>query len=177
MNIAVVMSTIIFIWLGVIGACIGSFLNVVIYRVPAGRSIVTPPSSCPKCGQRIRWYHNLPVLGWLMLRGRCYDCKAPIAARYPLVELLVGAVFFVLALVVFNRADSAPPVSLLPIWPTDGGWPEWNWRPWAQFASLAGLFCCVLAAVLIRYDGHRVPRGIWLATLLFAAGMSAAVWV
>ena len=75
---------------GVLGLAIGSFLNVVIYRVPAGLSVVHPPSACPKCGHEIRNRHNVPVLGWLVLRGRCFDCKAPISARYPLIELLTG---------------------------------------------------------------------------------------
>ena len=74
------------------GAVIGSFLNVVIGRVPAGESIVTPGSHCPKCGHAIRWYDNVPVVSWLVLRARCRDCHAPISARYPMVELLVALV-------------------------------------------------------------------------------------
>ncbi len=75
------------------GLAIGSFLNVVIYRVPAGLSIVNPPSSCPRCGAEIRNRHNVPVLGWLVLRGRCYDCHAPISPRYPIVEAVTAALF------------------------------------------------------------------------------------
>src|SRR3954453_9233125 len=78
---------------GVLGLAIGSFLNVVIYRVPTGLSVVSPPSACPKCGHEIRNRHNVPVLGWLVLRGRCYDCQAPISARYPLVEAGTGVLF------------------------------------------------------------------------------------
>ena len=78
---------------GVLGLAIGSFLNVVIYRVPAGLSVVHPPSACPHCGHDIRNRHNVPVLGWLVLRGRCYDCRAPISPRYPLVELATGVLF------------------------------------------------------------------------------------
>jgi leader peptidase (prepilin peptidase)/N-methyltransferase len=79
---------------GVLGLAIGSFLNVVIYRVPAGESIVHPPSRCPSCGATIRNRHNVPVIGWLVLRGRCYDCHAPIRPRYPIVELITGLLFF-----------------------------------------------------------------------------------
>ena len=75
------------------GACIASFLNVVIWRVPRGESVVSPPSHCPKCGARIRWWCNIPVLSWLALRGRCRDCGAPISPRYVLVELLGAALF------------------------------------------------------------------------------------
>ena len=76
-----------------LGLVIGSFLNVVIARVPAGESIVHPPSRCPKCGHAISWYENIPVVSWLLLRGRCSGCKAPISARYPLIELLTGLLF------------------------------------------------------------------------------------
>lgn len=78
---------------GVFGSLIGSFLNVVIFRVPTGRSIVSPPSACTRCGSRIRGYDNIPVLSWLILRGRCRDCRAPISARYPTVELATGLFF------------------------------------------------------------------------------------
>jgi leader peptidase (prepilin peptidase) / N-methyltransferase len=78
---------------GVVGLAIGSFLNVVIYRVPANESVVHPPSRCPNCGATIRNRHNVPVLGWLVLRGRCFDCSAPISARYPVIELLTGLLF------------------------------------------------------------------------------------
>ena len=75
------------------GACVASFLNVVIWRVPRGESIVAPPSHCPKCGAAIRWYQNIPILSWLALRGKCANCRAPISPRYILVELLGGVLF------------------------------------------------------------------------------------
>lgn len=77
----------------IIGACIGSFLNVVIYRLPAGQSLITPPSHCPKCGHRLAWYDNVPVLGWLWLRGRCRYCKTPISPQYPIIEAITGLLF------------------------------------------------------------------------------------
>ncbi len=76
-----------------LGACIASFLNVVIWRVPRGESIVSPPSHCPKCGSAIRWWQNIPILSWLALRGRCAACKAPISPRYICVEALGGVLF------------------------------------------------------------------------------------
>ncbi|WP_373564340.1 prepilin peptidase [Myxococcus sp. CA039A] len=77
----------------VLGLCIGSFLNVVIARVPEGLSIVRPGSRCPKCGHVLSWYENIPVLSWLALRARCRSCHAPISPRYVLVELLTGLLF------------------------------------------------------------------------------------
>ncbi|MCE9667373.1 prepilin peptidase [Myxococcus stipitatus] len=77
----------------VLGLCIGSFLNVVIARVPEGLSIVHPGSRCPRCGHVLAWYENIPVLSWLALRGRCRGCREPISARYVLVELLTGLLF------------------------------------------------------------------------------------
>jgi len=75
------------------GLAIGSFLNVVIARLPHGESIVRPRSKCPKCGAQLAWYDNVPVLSWLALRGKCRSCKAPISPRYVFVELLTGALF------------------------------------------------------------------------------------
>jgi leader peptidase (prepilin peptidase)/N-methyltransferase len=77
----------------VFGLIIGSFLNVVITRVPVGESIVYPPSACPRCHQAIRAYDNLPVVSWLLLAGKCRDCALPISPRYPIVELATGVLF------------------------------------------------------------------------------------
>lgn len=81
----------------VLGLLVGSFANVVIYRLPAGESIVSPGSACPVCGHDIRWYDNVPVLSWLLLRGRCRDCGEPVSVRYPLVELATGLLFGLVA--------------------------------------------------------------------------------
>jgi len=77
----------------VTGVAVGSFLNVVVHRVPRGLSVVAPPSACPGCGHAIRARDNVPVVSWLVLRGRCRDCAAPISPRYPLVEAGTGALF------------------------------------------------------------------------------------
>lgn len=83
----------------VFGSLVGSFLNVVVYRVPAGRSIVSPPSACPVCNSHIRPWDNIPILSWLVLRGRCRDCGTRISVRYPLVELGTALLFAVVAAV------------------------------------------------------------------------------
>ena len=89
-----------------LGACVGSFLNVCIHRIPADESIVRPGSRCPHCRQPIAWYDNVPFLSWLWLRARCRHCGAGIAARYPLVEL-AAAVLAVLSVVVFGPTPRA----------------------------------------------------------------------
>jgi leader peptidase (prepilin peptidase)/N-methyltransferase len=82
---------------GLLGLAVGSFLNVVIHRVPRGESLVRPGSHCPHCDNEVRNRHNIPVFGWLLLRGRCADCQAPISARYPLVEAGTAALFVAVA--------------------------------------------------------------------------------
>jgi len=77
----------------VLGACIGSFLNVVAWRLPRQESLLLPPSHCPRCGTRLAWFENLPVLGWLLIGGRCRHCHRPVSLRYPLVELLCAGLW------------------------------------------------------------------------------------
>ena len=78
---------------GFFGLCIGSFLNVVIYRLPLGQSLATPPSRCRKCGYSLRWFDNVPVVSWALLRGRCRKCGVSVSWQYPLVELITAALF------------------------------------------------------------------------------------
>jgi len=87
-----------YLFAGLLGAALGSFLNVCVYRWPADLSVVSPPSRCPSCGAGIRWFDNVPVLGWIFLRGRCRNCRAPISIQYPLVELATAAVWVMAAL-------------------------------------------------------------------------------
>jgi leader peptidase (prepilin peptidase)/N-methyltransferase len=86
-------STFYLIAAGLLGLCVGSFLNVVIYRLPLGQSLLTPPSRCRKCGYSLRWFDNVPVLSWLLLRGRCRKCGVGVSWQYPLVELITAALF------------------------------------------------------------------------------------
>jgi leader peptidase (prepilin peptidase)/N-methyltransferase len=95
----------------IFGAILGSFFNVVIYRVPRGESIIRPPSACPACGTRLRACDNIPVLGYLLLRGKCRYCAAPISARYPIVEVLSG----ILPVLLFIRFGFSVPFYVF--WP------------------------------------------------------------
>ena len=90
----------IYVLVGLLGLAIGSFLNVVAHRVPDGKSVVSPPSACPACGTPIARRDNIPVVSWLLLRGRCRVCSEPISTRYPIVELATGMAFIATAFVV-----------------------------------------------------------------------------
>lgn len=109
-----------------LGACLGSFLNVVIWRVPEKMSLITPPSHCPKCGARVRWFDNIPIASWFLLRAKCRDCKEPISGRYPFVEGVSFALAFVLA-----------SAFLLGGW--TGGKSEWfHWEEYSNYMSSWG---------------------------------------
>lgn len=95
------------IFFGIFGAMIGSFLNVVAYRVPLNQSIVLPPSACTQCGIRIKGYDNIPVISWFILRGRCRSCQRSISPRYPIVELATGIAFVLVALKFFHVSGDA----------------------------------------------------------------------
>ena len=92
----IIFNSFIYVIVFAFGSAIGSFLNVVVYRLPAGLSILWPPSRCPKCLNRLRLYENVPVFGWLWLRGRCNHCRSPISVRYPLVEAATGLLFLLI---------------------------------------------------------------------------------
>jgi len=130
----------IILWLCLAGGAIGSFLNVVVYRLPLGISLIRPPSHCPACKQPIRWFDNVPVFGWIMLRGRCRNCRCPISIRYPLVEGATTAMFGVLAVVEQGRLDTTYPIHLL-------------------------LLCTLLCAGLIEYDGNRPPWRLFIPAI------------
>jgi leader peptidase (prepilin peptidase)/N-methyltransferase len=158
------------LWLGFIGACIGSFLNVVAYRMPRGMSVVWKPSHCPKCGHDIRARDNLPVLGWLLLRGRCRDCGAPISPRYAIVEAIMGGAFVALAYAeVFTGAANVPGG---PFAEATGAWHNiWNpnWTVLRIFMYHGLLLSLLMAMALIDQDRQRIPWGI----AIFAGAVAA----
>jgi leader peptidase (prepilin peptidase)/N-methyltransferase len=122
----------------VFGLVIGSFLNVVVWRVPRGESVVSPPSACPKCGHLIRRYDNVPVVSWLVLRAKCRDCGARISGRYPAVESGTAVLFGLAAWLVLSRGQG------------------WAIPAFAYLAAIA------VALSLIDIDVHRLPDSIVL---------------
>ena len=141
------MTLLLAVFAAVTGAAVGSFLNVVVHRVPAGISVVRPPSACPACGAGIRSRDNVPVLGWLVLRGRCRDCAAPISARYPLVEAATAVLF------------AAVTVATL-VWAS----------PWVLPANLY-LTAIAVALTLIDLEHHRLPDAIVLPSYVVSAAL------
>ena len=141
---------------GALGLAIGSFLNVCIYRLPRGESVVSPPSRCPSCGRGLRWFENVPVLGYLLLGGRCRTCRAVVSPTYPIVEATTALVF------------------LLQYW-------QLGWQPLLGVRWLFGAALIVLFVIDLQ---HRIlPNVITLpgvvigvaASLLFEPGWPASV--
>ncbi|HMN95326.1 MAG TPA: prepilin peptidase [Phycisphaerales bacterium] len=120
-----------------LGACLGSFANVVIYRLPAGISVVSPPSRCPTCGVRLGWRENLPVLGWLLLRGRCRACGVRISSRYLIIEAIAGALFLWLYLILYVPA------------PTVAWWGELGGPWWSRLGPLVTLPAFLVQGILL----------------------------
>ena len=125
----------------IFGTLIGSFLNVVIYRIPNGESIVFPSSKCQNCQTTLKWYHNIPIFSWLFLGGKCGFCKDPISKQYPIVELLTGIIFALLY------------VKLGLVW---------------HLPFVAASFAALLALVMIDFKYMAVPDNVNFAALLFA---------
>lgn len=136
----------------VVGLVVGSFLNVVVYRIPAGLSVVRPPSACPNCSTPIKPYDNLPLVSWLLLRAKCRSCGTPISGRYPLVEAATAALFYGVYLVVGL---------------------DWTVIAYLWFGAVT------LALALIDFDTKRLPNrvlfpGTIVGAVLLGAGALAA---
>ncbi|HET7785182.1 MAG TPA: A24 family peptidase [Myxococcales bacterium] len=130
-----------------VGLCIGSFLNVVIARVPRGESVVRPRSRCPGCRKPIAGYDNIPVVSWLILRGRCRNCRQPISPRYPLVEVVCAVLVFA-------------------VWKRYG--------PGGAFVGYAAFACMLLALTFIDLDTWLLPHQ--LTWPLLALGLLSPAW-
>ncbi len=152
-------------WFFFVGATIGSFLNVVVYRMPLGKSVIFKPSHCPFCKASIKAWHNIPVFGWLSLNGRCRKCRLPISPRYPGVEFVCGIIFLLVFFVQLISGGANLPIREInektgvvrtvfePQWDLFG----------LTFLHLF-LFCALLTGSLIHWDGQRIPRRFWITT-------------
>jgi leader peptidase (prepilin peptidase)/N-methyltransferase len=160
----------------VLGALVGSFLNVVVHRLPRGESIVHPGSRCPACGHAIRPWHNVPVLGWLWLRGRCRDCGTAISARYPLVELATAVLFAAVA----HRFGPSPMAGL---WMAFGAallvaaLVDLDHRIIPDAISLGGLVAGLTIAPALRVLDGEVARAAWTHAAVGAALGGGLLWI
>lgn len=132
----------------VAGLLVGSFLNVVVYRAPLGLSVSTPRSFCPTCDRQLAWWENVPLLSWILLRGRCHTCRKPISVRYPLVEASNAAIFGLIA---------------------------WAWHGTLPTAGYCVLSATALSITLIEFGGQRSPlavgaTGAAMGTVLLVPG-------
>lgn len=140
------------------GACVGSFINVVIYRLPRGMSLTTPPSRCPTCGAKLKFFsENLPILGWFLLRGKCRYCRAPISAQYMIVEVFMAVLFTALYVTFYMVHPDTP------WWGSVGS--EWWYsfhgvgffRTWPAFIALAFLLAGLVAMTVIDARTFLIP--------------------
>lgn len=156
------------LWLFFVGASFGSFLNVIVYRLPRGMSL-WGHSHCPCCGRPIRLRHNVPVLGWFWLSGRCYDCHQPIAFRYPLVEAAVGVTFLTVAIAEWISGGANLPLRPINVY-RGVAWsvfdPQWDLI--GLFAFHITVLLVLLSWALIQADGQSVPRSYTLWSFVAA---------
>ena len=130
-----------------IGAIVGSFLNVCIYRLPRGESIISPPSRCPNCESRIKWYDNVPVISYMVLKGKCRACGEKISARYILVELATALLFLALFIV---------------------------FGPSAKFAAYAALGGSLIIATFVDFEIQEIPDEVSIFGLVVGLGFALA---
>ena len=154
-----------FIFIFAFGSCIGSFLNVVIYRIPRNKSIISPPSACPDCGKHIRFYDNIPLISWLVLGRKCRYCKAPISARYFVIEFLTGSVFLGLFILYF-RTDIR------------SGIPTFSNGGWFIYLLHIILLAALIVASAIDLELWVIPLSIcWFATVVGLVGSAVGVFI
>ncbi len=168
------------IFVFIYGACIGSLVNVLVYRLPRGLGIVTPPSCCPTCDHKLSWRENIPIFGWLLLRGKCRFCQQRISPEYPIVEAFVGLLFLTVYLLFYALPETAGyPLHL----GTDLLQPEWASNglasTWPELLVVCVLLACLVAITLIDARTAQIPLIlVWvpaIVALLFYTGH--AIWI
>src|SRR5438128_1921817 len=157
-------------WLFCMGATVGSFLNVVVYRLPRGLNLAFPGSFCPHCGHAIRLQDNIPLLSWLNLRGRCRDCGGPISPRYFLVELTVAVAFLIVLVADYYLPTGALGFRTRYLLHVRDGVPFW-----CMYFTHVALVTTLIAAVLLHGDGSHVPASLFFPVMLVGLALPL-VW-
>lgn len=166
------------------GVCVGSLTNVLVYRLPLGLSVVTPPSRCSACGNRLTWRENIPIFGWLFLRGKCRFCKSPISPEYPLVELFVALTFAGLCYLFYIAPDAPAAWGNAPSGQGGGGWLDVHWgaiKPewargygvvgatWPLFVVIIAMTGALIAMTLTDLKTFTIPMALSLTPVVVGA--------
>lgn len=146
------------LWFFCIGACFGSFLNVIVYRLPLGLNLSYPPSRCPYCETPILLKDNIPVLGWICLKGRCRQCSTSISIRYPFIEAVTAIMFVYLLFIEIASGGANIPV-IQPSVYSGIRWNVWNFRSGLIYLYAYHIYFLyiLLASVLIEFDHRKIP--------------------
>src|ERR1043165_2906276 len=161
-----------------LGACAGSLTNVLVYRMPRGISVVWPPSRCPQCETKLSWRDNIPILGWLFLRGRCRYCKSPISPEYPVVEFAVALLFAIFFAVWYMLPPDAHWLgihwgAMKPIWTRNDAS-----QTWPTFIVVIALLGSLVAMTIVEARTFTIPLPImWFPAIvaLFVHPIHAAI--
>jgi len=151
------------VWVFAFGACIGSLTNVLVYRIPLGLDVVSPPSRCPSCETRLTWRENIPIFGWLLLRGKCRFCRSPVSAEYPIVEAVVALLWVVTYLALYSdgRFLGINFAAIQPEWGRSG-----FVETWPIFLVVLTLFSCLVAMTLVDAKTFQIPLVLtWVPAL------------
>lgn len=162
-------------WFFFFGATVGSFLNVVIWRMPRGETVVSRPSRCPFCSTQLKWNDNVPVLGWIMLGGRCRTCRLPISPRYPIIETIVGLIFLLLLqFEVLSGGGNLPGVEAVRV-SHSRAMLELQFPLLSIYVFHCYLFSLMVCWAMIAWDRSRMP--LTLCVLAYGAGfLGPIIW-
>lgn len=159
------------------GACVGSLTNVLVYRLPLGLDVVRPQSRCPSCGTLLTWRENVPIFGWLFLRGRCRFCRSPISPEYPLVETFVALLFALIYLTCYAEGGQFLGINfgaIQPDWAANG-----FLQTWPAFIAVILLFSCLVAMTLVDAKTFTIPMVLTTVPVVVAIVLHPlhALWV
>ena len=155
------------LWVFMVGACLGSLVNVLVYRIPRGLNFITPTSRCPSCQTKLTWRENVPIVGWLFLRGKCRFCRSPISPEYPIVETIVATLFAATYLTCYASGAGfmgKPFLALQPAWGMAG-----IVYTWPTLLILFVLFACIVAMTIIDARTFTIPAVLTNVPLVFGA--------
>ena len=146
------------LFIGAFGACVGSLINVLVYRLPRGLNVVTPASRCPSCETKLTWRENIPVFGWILLGGKCRFCKSKISPEYPIVEAIVALLFMLFYALWYLVPESAPFWGTIkPEWAINDEGAAFAFKTWPAFVVLIMLVASLVAMTIVDAKTYTIP--------------------